>query len=96
MASDVNPAAEASEQAYRPAPVFRAEHAESRFTRLVEQQAAKLPSHAFLVAAIAAMGCSLATELAGRTRVSRFVGMWPAPLLVMGVYNKLVKTLGAR
>jgi hypothetical protein len=39
---------------------------------------------------------SLAAEFAGRQRVSRFVGMWPGPLLVMGVYNKLVKTFGAR
>jgi hypothetical protein len=96
MADDVNPAAEASEQAYRPAPVFRAEHDENRFTRLVEQQTAKIPSNAFLVAALAAMACSLAAELLGRQRVSRFVGMWPGPLLVMGVYNKLVKVLGAR
>jgi hypothetical protein len=42
------------------------------------------------------MTLSLALELAGRTRQSRFVGMWPTPLLVAGIYNKLVKTLGTR
>jgi hypothetical protein len=96
MDHDVNPAAHASERAYEPAPVFRREHAESTLTRLVEQQSAKVPSHLFLFAALGAMGVSLAAELSGRSRVARFVGMWPTPLLVMGVYNKLVKTLGAR
>ena len=96
MEADTNPAAEASEEVYRRAAVLRPEHSESRLTRLVEQQAAKVPSGAFLVAAFGAMAVSLAAELAGRQRVSRFVGMWPGPLLVMGVYNKLVKTFGAR
>ncbi len=96
MGEDVNPAAEASEVAYQPAPVFRAEHEEGRLTRIVEQQSAKVPSHLFLFAALGAMGTALALEVAGRRRVSRFIGLWPAPLLVMGVYNKLVKMAGAR
>ena len=41
------------------------------------------------------MGLSLALELSGRRRASAFVGQWPAPLLIAGIYNKLVKTLGA-
>ena len=35
-------------------------------------------------------------ELAGRQRESRFPAQWPAPLLIIGMYNKLVKTLGTR
>lgn len=93
---DRNPASEASEIVYRLAPVFRAEHGESRITRLVEQQSAKMPSLVFLAAAVAAMAASLLLELAGNRRWSRFVGMWPAPILTMGIYNKLVKTFGAR
>ena len=96
MPDDVNPAAEQSEVSYQPAPVFRAEHEESRVTLLVEQQAAKIPSDVFLVFALGAMAASFTLEIAGRLRASRFIGMWPGPLLVMGVYNKLVKTLGAR
>jgi hypothetical protein len=42
------------------------------------------------------MGASLALELTGQRRASRFIGQWPAPLLIMGIYNKLVKTLGTR
>ncbi len=96
MNSDFNPASEVSEIVYEAAPVFRAEHGESRVTRLVEQQSAKMPSVLFLTVAIAAMTASLALELAGKRRASRFIGMWPGPLLTMGVYNKLVKTFGAR
>ncbi len=96
MAEDVNPAAESSEISYEPAPVFREEHGENRATLLVEHQAAKIPSDLFLFLALAAMATSLVLEIAGRRRPSRFIGMWPGPLLVMGVYNKLVKTLGAR
>jgi hypothetical protein len=91
---DVNPAA--GRVGARESPVLRPEHAESSFTRLLEQQAAKIPSDLFLSAAIASMVISLGCELTDRRRASRFIGMWPGPLLVMGVYNKLVKLLGPR
>ena len=78
------------------APVLRPEHAEGALARLIEQQAAKIPSHWFLVGAFGAMWLSLVLELSGRTRAGRFVGTWPTPLLIGGIYNKLVKTLGTR
>jgi hypothetical protein len=93
---DVNPASRKSRLSYREAPVLRAEHAEGSLTRLIEQQTAKLPSDVFLVAALLSMGAGLLLELTGRQRASRFIGQWPGPLLVMGVYNKLVKVLGPR
>lgn len=99
MASDrqeVNPAAAASVRSYEAAPVLRTEHIESSFARLVEHQTAKIPSEVFLVAALGSMATSLLGELTGRPRLSRLVGMWPGPLLVMGVYNKLVKMFGPR
>jgi len=92
---DVNPADEAS-LSDAPAPVVRPEHAEAPTARLIEQQTAKIPSHWFLIAALGAMGTSLVLELSGRSRASQFVGRWPAPLLIMGMYNKLIKTLGTR
>ena len=93
---DVNPAAESSLLSYQETPVLRAEHREGTVTRIIEQQTAKVASHYFLTLAIVAMLASFGLELTGRRRASRFVGMWPAPLLVMGVYNKLVKVLGPR
>ena len=92
---EVNPAAQASLKA-APTPVLRPEHAEGEIARLIEQQTAKIPSHWFLFAALGSMGLSLVLELAGRTRASRFVSRWPTPLLIAGIYNKLVKTLGTR
>ncbi|MDQ3070750.1 MAG: hypothetical protein M3R55_13595 [Acidobacteriota bacterium] len=92
---DTNPAAEASLQS-APAPVLRPEHAEGEIARLIEQQSAKVPSHWFLFAALGSMGLSLAFEVSGRKRASRFVGQWPTPLLAMGIYNKMIKTLGTR
>lgn len=93
---DVNPASKRSELAYEPAPVLRTEHAEGQFTRMIEHQTAKIPSDVFLFAAFSAMGASLVLELTGNSRASRFVGMWAPSLLIMGVYNKLVKTVGPR
>ena len=102
MSIDVNPAAEASVMSSTASatnvsvPVVRPEHAEGEIARLIEQQAGKIPSHWFLFSAIGAMLASLILELGGRTRASRFVGMWPTPLLTLGIYNKIVKTLGTR
>jgi hypothetical protein len=93
---DVNPAAEQSRDEYHPTPVVRDEHSEGQMTRLIEQQAAKLPSDIFLFTALGAMGISILLELAGRSQASRFVGMWPPAILTMGMYNKLVKILGPR
>jgi hypothetical protein len=92
---DVNPASNASLKDQLP-PVLRPEHAEGNIARLIEQQTAKVPSHWFLFAALASMGVSLGLEVSGRVQAGRFVGQWPTPLLVMGVYNKLVKMLGPR
>jgi hypothetical protein len=96
MGVEVNPASDRPTVPYRAAPVFREEHGEGRVTRLIEQQAAKLPSGLFLLAAVNAMIASLVLELAGRRRASRFVGLWPGPLLSMGIYTKMVKELAAR
>ena len=92
---DVNPAAVPSLMAAR-APVVRPEHAEGDVARLIEQQSAKIPSHWFLLGALGAIGTSLVLELSSRQRAGRFIGQWATPLLVMGLYNKLVKTVGTR
>lgn len=70
------------------------EHSEGKVAKTIEQQTAKLPSDIFLWAAIASMGISLALKLMGRKHDSLFVGQWPAPFLLFGVYNKIVKVEG--
>ena len=42
------------------------------------------------------MALALTLELAGQRRASDFVSRWPSPLLIAGMYNKLVKTIGTR
>jgi hypothetical protein len=96
MSEDVNPASHKPAIPYESAPIFREEHAEGRITRVVEQQAAKLPSGAFLLGSLGAMAVSFLCEVAGRRRASRFIGLWPGPLLSMGIYVKLVRVLGVR
>ena len=74
------------------APVVRTEHRENLLTRMIEHQTAKIPSNLFLMLSLGAMTLSLVSEITGRSRASRFTGMWVSPLLTMGIYNKFVKT----
>lgn len=68
---------------------------EGSIARTIEQQTAKLPSDIFLWAALGSIGVSAALQLAGKQKVSLFVGQWVAPFLLLGVYNKIVKVAGS-
>jgi len=70
------------------------QHSEGCLAEMIENQTAKLPSDTFLWAAVAAIGVSCYLRMAGRKDDSLFVGQWPAPFLLLGVYNKLVKVAG--
>lgn len=92
---DTNPMADRPlDPTFPPSPRENPSHAEGTFTRVLEGQTAKLPSSVFLALALASMAASAVLELAGRTRLSRFVGLWPPTLLAMGIYDKIVKSLG--
>ncbi len=93
---EVNPASDRQTREYTPTPVVRDDHAEGTLTRMIEQQTAKLPSDFFLFTAMGAMAAATALELSGNSRLGRVVGLWPPVLLMMGMYNKLVKVLGSR
>ncbi len=73
----------------------RIEHREGTVARSIEQQTAKLPSDTFLWAALASMGISLALELMGKDHKANFVGQWAPSLLILGLYNKMVKLQGS-
>lgn len=70
-------------------------HSEGAVALGIEEQTAKLPSDTWLWAAVGSMGVSLFLQLAGQEKNSLFVGQWAAPLLLIGVYNKLVKVAGS-
>jgi len=71
------------------------QHSEGTVARTSEQQTAKLPSDVFLWAAIGSIGTSAVFRLMGKKHASLFVGEWVAPFLLLGVYNKIVKTQGS-
>ena len=96
QSEDINPALQHPATTYPEPRIIRPEHSENTITRVIEQQTAKIPSDAFLALSLGAMASSLLFEVCNNQRASRFVGMWVAPLLIMGVYNKLVKVLGPR
>ena len=67
---------------------------ESRTTELIENQTAKIPSVAFLGLAVASMAVSAGFKIAGDNHRALFIGQWAAPFLLLGIYNKIVKTQG--
>jgi hypothetical protein len=70
-------------------------HEEGTIARAIEQQTARLPSDVFLWAALGSMGASLALQIAGKQVLSNFIGQWAPSLLILGLYNKLVKIEGS-
>ena len=64
---------------------------EEATTKAIEKQTIKIPSDIFLFTAIGTMAVSLTLKCLGRSRDAAFVGQWAAPILIMGVYGKLVK-----
>lgn len=73
---------------------FNQSHEEGEVAKTIEDQTAKLPSDVFLWSAIGIMAASLVLQVSRQKHVSLFVGQWVAPLLLFGVYNKLVKQQG--
>ncbi len=68
---------------------------EDRFTGAIESQTSRFPSSLFLGLALGSMAASAILRILGKDDWSLFVGQWPAPFLLMGTYNKLVKQLGS-
>lgn len=62
--------------------------------KTIEEQTAKLPSDLFLWSALGAMTVSAGLKIAGCKNSALFVGQWAAPMLLFGIYNKLVKLEG--
>ena len=69
-------------------------HAEGPVARAIESRTAQLPSDLFLWAAGGAILGSLALRVFRNRDTSQFVGQWVPTLLILGLYNKLVKVAG--
>lgn len=71
------------------------EHREGRIARSIEQQTAKIPSDVFLWAAFGAIAAGFFLEVTGHEEKGHWVGQWVAPILLLGLYNKIVKVAGS-
>ncbi|MCH7399213.1 hypothetical protein MM236_14505 [Belliella sp. DSM 107340] len=68
---------------------------EGQVAKTIEKRTAQIPSDVFLWTSLSTMAVSLTLKIMGRGKDALFVGQWAAPFLLMGVYNKIVKTEGS-
>jgi len=68
---------------------------EDQFTSAIESQTSKIPSAGYLGAAIGAMVASAILKSVGKNDWAMFVGQWAPSILVIGLYNKVVKQQGS-
>lgn len=75
--------------------VHEREKGEGKITKSIESVTSSLPSGAYLTLALASMGVSATLQIMGKQKASLFVGQWAPTILIMGLYNKLVKLEGS-
>lgn len=71
------------------------ESGEGTMTKSIEEITTQIPSGTFLTLAVGSIGLSLALQLSGRKHAANFVGQWVPTILLLGLYNKLVKLEGS-
>lgn len=67
---------------------------EGKGTVEIEKRTSKIPSGFYLAAGLTCHGRLRDAQMLGRKHSALFVGQWAAPILIMGLYNKMVKTQG--
>ena len=55
----------------------------------------QVPSGTYLSLAVGSLGLSLTLRLLGQKHAANFVGQWVPTILILGLYNKLVKVEGS-
>lgn len=75
--------------------VAKGEIQEDQLTAAIEKCTARVPSSAYLGAAVASMAVSAGFRLAGKDHLALFIGQWAPSFLLLGLYNKLVKQHGS-
>jgi len=72
-------------------------HPEGRLTTIVEEQTSRVPSVLYLTLAMGSLAASAALIMSRRRdyrEVGIMIGQFVPSLLVIGLYNKMVKRLG--
>lgn len=70
-------------------------HSEGKTAKTIEDMTAQIPSDTYLWAAGGAICGSVLLQAMGKQNESLFVGQWAPTLLILGLYNKLVKVAGS-
>ena len=94
MESNVKDLKNKAEDLKNKADNFNPQHKEGPVAATIEEYTAKLPSDLFLWAALGSMAISATLKIMKKDEEALFVGQWPAPFLLLGLYNKLVKLEG--
>lgn len=67
---------------------------EGETTAMIERVTARAPSQMWLWLAGGSIIASVGLFLSGKRESGILVGLWPPTFLILGNYNKIVKTLG--
>jgi hypothetical protein len=68
---------------------------EGRLTKAIERQTAKVPSVAYLSLAMGSILAAIGFKVRKKDTVANFIGLWVPTILLMGLYNKIVKVEGS-
>jgi hypothetical protein len=68
---------------------------EGETTKKIEQVTSAIPSATWLVLGGGAIVGAVVLKLMGRDGSANFVGQWAPTILMLGVYNKMVKLMGS-
>lgn len=69
------------------------DHSEGYLAKMIEEQTAKLPSDIFLWIGLGCLAASAIVRIFS-SNAGQFIGQLASPVLIMGVYDKIVKTHG--
>jgi hypothetical protein len=68
---------------------------EGETTKMIESYTAEIPSGVYLSLAMGSLALSVMMMLMGRRAMATFVSQLAPVILIMGLYNKLVKVEGS-
>lgn len=71
------------------------QHEEGEITKAIEHYTSQVSSGTYLALAISSIGLSLGLYATGRRQAATFVGHWAPTILLLGLYNKIVKLEGS-
>ncbi len=88
---------ETSELVKRALPKSNGKHTypEGETAKAIEKETAQMPSDIFLWTGLSCLAFSAVFRLVGLKSLGQFVGQVASPVLIMGLYNKVVKLHGS-